>query len=391
MNASTLIADAFGWFMAASLPLGAAPPITIGLLVPQDSLESASLRSGAELGIKHATEDLGLPIRLVVRGRPGQWGTEGDDAAQLALDDSANLILTPTLGTAAHQILQVAGRTRVPVISLCPDSSVTLAGIPWVIRLCPRTEDEAAALFSGIPEQTGRALSATSAKPRSDTDTRKPGYSSRLWLAVVPPERAGREASRDLQAASRAAGCDLSVVQSGPDSSDLSSLCARILSQDPGAVLVWLDPVPAARMVRRLRQAGFKRVLAGPSRLQSPAFLNEAGADAEGFWIPSLVAGPEDTAVRSHFQAEYWKTYSNQPSQLATLAYDAVQLAARTLSQADQTAPFRAFPIRTSTRGASGLLRFDKAGNRQVHLELLVCDDGSFKASLPSMNLQLKP
>src|SRR5262249_23268247 len=132
----------------------------------------------------------GPPARLVLRGRSGQWGTEGNEAAALALDEDVAGMITPTAGTAAHEMLQVSGRTRVPVVSLCPDSSVKQAGVPWGVRVSPGTEEQARAIFTGLSKTAG-------------------GKTARRWTAFVPTGRAGREATRDLKAAAQAAECAL--------------------------------------------------------------------------------------------------------------------------------------------------------------------------------------
>jgi len=126
-----------------------AASLRIGLLTPPDEPEVTCLQQGATLGVELANSTPDHRVELVIRGRPGQWGTEGDEASALALDDAVDVIIAPPGGAASHQVLQVAGRTRVPVISLCPDSSITRTGIPWMIRIVPNTQKEARAIFLG--------------------------------------------------------------------------------------------------------------------------------------------------------------------------------------------------------------------------------------------------
>jgi len=105
----------------------------------------------------------------------------------MVLDEEVAGLIAPPGGAPSHLVLQVAGRTAVPVVSLCSDSSVTGAGIPWMIRIVPAAIDEARALFTGVVgESPGRGL---------------------RWAALVPTERAGREAASDLAKAAGAAGC----------------------------------------------------------------------------------------------------------------------------------------------------------------------------------------
>src|SRR5262245_33733252 len=97
---------------------GSEYPLKIGLLAPPDKSDAISVRQAAQI----AAVQTG--VLIIVRGKPGQWGTDGNEAAVLALDDEVAGIITSGDGSVAHQALQVAGRTRIPVVTLCPDSSV---------------------------------------------------------------------------------------------------------------------------------------------------------------------------------------------------------------------------------------------------------------------------
>jgi len=63
--------------------------LVIGLLVPPEEPGAASLRDGATLGVELANQSPGPSIRLIIRGRTGQWGADGVEAARMATDDGA--------------------------------------------------------------------------------------------------------------------------------------------------------------------------------------------------------------------------------------------------------------------------------------------------------------
>src|SRR5690242_1137323 len=109
----------------------AATNLVIGLLLPEDEPLSLSVRQGVLLGVERFQANRGTVARLVVRGAVGQWGTDGVEAARMVTDDGAQALIAPPAGAASHLALQIAGRTAVPVISLCGDSSVTQTGVPW--------------------------------------------------------------------------------------------------------------------------------------------------------------------------------------------------------------------------------------------------------------------
>jgi ABC-type branched-subunit amino acid transport system substrate-binding protein len=236
------------------------PPILIGLLLPPEEAEADSLRRGAQLGVDHANLAPGDKAGLVIRGRVGQWGADGEEAGRMVLDDGVRGLIAPPGGAPSHLALQVSGRTAIPVISLCPDSSVTRAGIPWMVRLAPGTIAEALVILDEF----------------KDT---KPGTVYR-WAALVPPERAGREAANDLRKAAEAAGRSLrEPVKIAPAVSNYSEARRAVLTGKPDGILIWLDPEPAGRLARELRADGYGEVLCCPlPPLTAPASRSGPGS-----------------------------------------------------------------------------------------------------------------
>jgi ABC-type branched-subunit amino acid transport system substrate-binding protein len=336
-----------------------APPILIGLLLPPEEAEAASLRRGVQLGVDHANRLPGAKVSLLVRGRVGQWGADGEEAGRMVLDDGARGLIAPPGGAPSHLALQVAGRTATPVISLCPDSSVVGAGIPWMVRIVPGTRDEARMLFAAFR-------------------TNAAGHPFR-WSALVPNERAGREAASDLRYAAEAAGCSLDrPVEVSPKLKDFSEIGKPVLATQPDGIVLWLDAPLAGGLVKSLRAAGFNGQLAGPGRLESAGFTTQAGKAAEGFVLPSPVRDAASQSVAARFAAEYRQQFGNEPDTTTRMAYDAAVLLTDLLRKSGDNPSRRAFPITGEQPGASGSLKFDRNGNRLVPLELLQFRDGRF-------------
>jgi len=333
--------------------------VVIGLLLPPEEAEAASLREGVLLAVEHANRGPAPQVSVVVRGRIGQWGADAVEAARMVLDDGARGLIAPPNGAATHLALQVAGRTAVPVISLCADSSVSRTGVPWMVRIAPTTIEEARVLLAGLNV--------------------RPSSGPQRWVALVPDGRAGREVSRDLTQAAAAAHCDLKKLHEvGPALTHLESVVAEVLKDPPDGVLVWLAPVPAGRLTRGLREAGFAGRLAGPSRCNSPAFLAASGQASEGFVLPAIVLDKAAEACLLSFQTAFRQRFGIEADLTASEAYDAVTLLAHILKRTDPESLPRAFPLGFSLPGASGELSFDAQGNRQVALRLLVARQGRF-------------
>jgi branched-chain amino acid transport system substrate-binding protein len=327
--------------------------LVIGLLVPPEEPGAASLRDGATLGVEQANQSPGSRVRLVIRGRTGQWGADGVEAARMVTDDGALGLIAPPDGAASHLVLQVSGRTAVPVISLSADSSVSHTGVPWMARIVPRTVEEAKTLFTGI----------------------RAGH----WVAVIPDGRAGREVARDLNEAATNSGCSIEkTIEVNPSFTNTARLGKQILTNHPDAVLLWLDPKTAGTLAKALRAAGFAGTLAGPGRLRSVDFAAAAGGAMEGLKVPGPVLEKDAVTAFQHFSDAFRRRFGREPDATAAAAYDAATLLIHILRQTGDRPAHKVFPIGFSLAGASGILSFDSQGNRKVNLQLFKAHGGQF-------------
>jgi ABC-type branched-subunit amino acid transport system substrate-binding protein len=327
--------------------------LVIGLLLPPEEPGAASLHDGATLGVELANQSPGPRIRLVIRGRIGQWGADGVEAARMVTDDGALGLIAPPDGAATHLVLQVSGRTAVPVIALSADSSVSQTGVPWMTRIVPRTIEEAKMLFTGI-------------------------HASH-WVAVIPDGRAGREAARDLNEAASNSNCSIEkMIEVNRSLTNTTRLCKQILKNHPDAILLWLDPATAGTLAKALRAAGFAGTLAGPGRLRSADFAKTAGDAMEGLMVTGPILEKDTTIVFQHFTETFRARFGHEPDATAAAAYDATTLLIHILRQPGGHPAHEAFPISFSLAGATGILSFDSEGNRKVNLQLFKAHSGQF-------------
>jgi branched-chain amino acid transport system substrate-binding protein len=328
----------------------------IGLLLPPEEPEAAGLRDGVALAVEHANQGAVGKVSLVIRGRLGQWGADAVEAARMVLDDGAQGLIAPPSGAATHLALQVSGRTAVPVASLCPDSSVTRAGIPWMLRVAPGTIEEARTVFSGL------GLPATN-----------------RWVAFVPDGRAGREVLKDLAQAAIAVSSKLEKTwETTSPLTNIETLVAQVVTNRPEGILLWLDPVPAGTLARRLRKAGYQGKLAGPSRCQSPAFAAAAAGSLEGFLIAGMVLDPQSAGRLVSFRKAFRERFGREGDLTSAQSYDAATLLIELLRRAPAANLPKAFPLAFSLPGVTGELSFDSYGNRKVALQLLAGHEGHF-------------
>jgi ABC-type branched-subunit amino acid transport system substrate-binding protein len=359
----TLVCLIAALFLLRSTPLASGADtnatgtnIVIGLLLPPEEALAAGVRDGAQLAVSQANQTPGKKVTLMVRGRVGQWGADAQEAARMVLDDGATALIAPPDGAASHLALQVSGRTAVPVVSLCPDSSVSRAGVPWFARVVPRTIEEARSVFSNFNASPAPVI---------------------RWVAFVPAGRAGREISKDLREAAVMTKCSVEqIFEITPTNRDSS--IAQVIGTNAGGVLVWLDPKPAAECVKSLKRAGFAGVVAGPIRLHSPEFVAGAGDALERFVLPGLFLGEGSQERFQAFQVVFRNQFKREPDIMAAFGFDAAALLIQILRNTETEALPRSFPLDFTVPGVSGILSFDKDGNRKLALQLLIFENGSF-------------
>jgi ABC-type branched-subunit amino acid transport system substrate-binding protein len=353
------------WLLLAPFAGGAGVrQVKLGLVVPPTESDATSLLRGVQLAVAEANEAGDASVKLEVRSENGQWGTVGNDAVVLVSNRHVDAIITPSDGAASHLILQVSGRTQVPVASVCSDSSVTEAGVPWAVRVVPRTDQEAEVLFAAA-RRTDRPLLH--------------------WWAVVPAGRPGRAIRRDLETAARLTATRLDrLVEDGELKTDLAFLVHLVVMAAPGGVLLWLPPSQAGTVAAALRAAGYGGCLDGPSPLDSPAFVAAAGAAATGVLVTGFRVDSDLRARAARFDCQYRQRYDAKPDFSAAAAYDAAQVLLETLRRAGDSAGYRQFPLVLPTAGVTGVLHFDNSGNRTDALQVLTCQEGRFVPIPPS-------
>jgi len=350
----------FAASLHAAEPESTSPPLCFGFLVPPDEPDSVNLRLAAEIAAEVKVDSGAPPARIIVRGGIGQWGDDASEAARLALDDAVQALITPPDGTASHLVLQVAGRTALPVVSLCPDTSVIGSGIPWLVQIVPDTRCQATALMRELQS-----------KPSSST----------TWHALVPQQRPGREIARDLRTAAEAfPSISLTTTETPAHPKRAPDWVIRLARLQPPVVLLWLDAEPAAQFVSWLRQNGYSGILAGPERLRSDRFLRAAGSHAEGLIVPSTMTCATGNPSFDPFTLKHLARTGTPPPPLAGYTHDAVLLL-RTLNslqlRSNSGAP-PSFEKLPPIHGMTGTMTFDATGRRQMNLTLSVCKEGQW-------------
>lgn len=134
--------------VAAAAPDDAPPPVDrgavgVGLVVPADAVAARDLQDGATLAVEAAARAGRVPPRLAVRAVAATWGSAGSTTVALVRQDGAQVVVAPPDRAVAHEVVQLASKLGVPVLSLARAASVAGTGSPWCVPVVPTTPEGA--------------------------------------------------------------------------------------------------------------------------------------------------------------------------------------------------------------------------------------------------------
>ncbi len=174
---------------APSQPADRPPPDSNGecrplvALVPSDDADvTRDLADGLRTAFDEARRAGGPDLELRVAGTSARWGSQVEEAVQIAFDAGALALVTPPERRHAHLLSQLGTKVRLPTLSTARDPRVAAAGSTWVVPVTEPLELAAAKAIDGLPP------------PAFDPPEARP------W------ERVGRELGRRVAEAVRAHG-----------------------------------------------------------------------------------------------------------------------------------------------------------------------------------------
>src|SRR5210317_1059634 len=169
------------------------------------------------------------------------------------------------------------------------------------------------------------------------------------------------------------------VVNKGEQ--DHSALATRIKSKAPDAVFWTAYYADGALLIKQLRQAGYRNLIAVGDGSNSPKLLEIAGKAAEGvfcFSNPTVEYLPE----AKDFHANYKATYNQDPDAYAALSYDGMKLLADAITRAgstDKAAIIKALSETKDFTGIAGPISFTEQNTlARSNFVTLVAKDGKW-------------
>ena len=146
---------------------------------------------------------------------------------------------------------------------------------------------------------------------------------------------------------------------------DFTAILTALKAQNPDVIFYGGADAQAAPMVRQMKRLGMKARLMGGDMLNTPTFIQLAGADAAGHY--SAVAGGElgSRPAGKSFETRYKARFKQDVVLLGPQFYDGVMIVADAMKRANSTEPAKFLPLiaKTAYKGATADFSFDAAGN----------------------------
>ncbi len=291
----------------APLPAGdgtvlGAGSVKVALILPLSgpgAAVGASLRNAADMALQESqSPDLKI---LVKDDRSTPEGAR--EAAAAALAEGADLVIGPLFAATVQSAAATVRPSGKPVIAFSTDASVAARGV-YLLSFLPQTEVD-------------RIVDETTAAGR------------RSFAALIPDSTYGHVVEAQFrEAVARRGGRVVAIERypAGNPAASIGRLAPLIAGPAPQADALFLPDTPEGLGVAgpALTRAGF-----------NPARVKPVGTavwnDPRVFALPAFQGGwfaASDPAGFSGFSQRYRARFGSDPVRVATLAYDAVSLAA---------------------------------------------------------------
>ncbi len=325
-------------------------PTRVALVLPLTqasgpSVVGTSLRNAAELAY---TEAGGNDLTLLVKDDHST--PEGARAAaQAAVSEGAELVIGPLFASSVREVSSVARGAGKPVIAFSTDTSTAGQGLFLLSFL--------------IENYVDRIIDFAASKGKKSI------------AALIPENDYGRVAEAEFQQAAARDNIRVMTIehyQPGNISAATQKIAALGDQIDALFIPDQADAMPA--MSQALTAAGInnKQVQILGTGLWNDARVLKLPA-LQGAWF----AAPENGGFNA-FAARYRAKYGSDPTRIATLAYDAVSLAAALAhTQGSQRYSQNVLTNRSGFNGADGVFRFRPDGTNERGLSVLQINDGT--------------
>ncbi len=343
---------------AAPLPSAAANPkipgatATIGLLLPLSGSNAALGKALSQAGQMALFENGDDTTALVPRDSEGSGGPTG--GAEDAMSEGASILLGPVFAAHAKQVGPVASAAHVPVVSFTTDRTVAGQGV-YVMGILPELQVERVVQYAASQ-----------------------GY--KRFAALLPGTAYGQIVAQSLNRAATSAGGSVAAIEYyDPGAVEFSGVVQKLAGEGPFDAL--LIPEGGVRLHAIAPLLAFYNIDTSKVKVLGSALWTDPKLAGEPTLAGAWFAAPSNELWAS-FAQRYRTTYGAEPPRLASLAYDAVSMAAvlaktQALNDAGITRP-------EGFTGIDGPFRFGTDGVVQRNLDILEVQPTGFAVKDPA-------
>jgi branched-chain amino acid transport system substrate-binding protein len=276
-------------------------------------------------------------------------GETADSAVQAytkARAEGAALVLGPLFGPSATALAPIVGRGGANVIAFSNDETAAQPGV-WVMGIA-------------APPQVRRVV---------DHAVRS---GIKRFAALAPRTAYGEQMTRTLESHVAVRGGEVVAAELYDEGADLSAAAKRLAAVTKGdGKLAILVPVAPPRLAAALAALSGAGIDSSSVQLIGTGVWDIPGIGADTALRGAWYAAP-DPAKRADFERRFISTYGRPPLRLATLAYDAVALAAK-LARLKPGGDFSAEAITNPNgwSGVDGVFRFLSDGRTDRGLAVI--------------------
>lgn len=332
-------------------------PDKVALILPMTQNGAAtsigtSLRNAAELAYAEAgSNDLTI---LVKDDRSTPDGAR--DATQQAIGEGAELVLGPLFAADVREAARVARAADKPVIGFSTDSASASRGVYLLSFLIENYVDR----IVDYSAQQGK----------------------KSFAALVPENDYGNVALAEFQQAVAKRGARVEAIERYKPGAAADAV-ARIVAALPRIDALFI-PEQADGMGAVAQALAANAIDSHKVQLLGTGIWNDARVlklpPLQGAWF----ATPENAGFNA-FAQRYKSKFGSEPARIATLAYDAITLAAALAkTQAGQRFALDTLTNTSGFNGADGLFRFRADGPNERGLAVLQIDNGAAKTVSPA-------
>lgn len=329
-------------------------PVRVGMILPltqkgAPSPVGVSMRNAAQLAI----DDFGGPYITLMIQDDHSSSDGAAQAAQSEMSAGAQLILGPVFADDVRAAAPAAKSAGRPMIAFSTDVSVAMPGV-YLLSF----------LIEGYVDRIIQYAASTGKKS---------------FAILAPQNDYGNVAAARFQ--EDAANFNAQVVVSARYSAGQPATAAQEVAAVSGQVDGLFIPEQADGMAAVANALGSSNV---KTQLLGTAVWNDARAlrlpQMQGAWF----SAPDNSGFNALAQ-RYRAKFNSDPTRVASLAYDAVTLAAA-LARITTADPYNARTLTgvSGFNGADGVFRFRADGTNERGLAVMEIEDGAAKAISPA-------